>query len=60
MNKPTYYLWTHDFESKEDMLIAKERYTNLGFRVVTLHAGSDSQSIQEGIKSLIRNHIYDI
>lgn len=59
MNKPTYYLWTHDFESKEDMLIAKEKYTTLEFRVVTLNAGSDNQNIQDGIKALIRNHMHD-
>ena len=60
MHKPTYYLWAHEFESKEDMLIAKKGYTNLGFRVVTLHGGPDNQNIQDGIKALIKNHIHNI
>ncbi|MEG2428533.1 MAG: hypothetical protein RSB58_08900 [Clostridium sp.] len=59
MNKPTYYLWAHDFKTKEDMLTAKERFTSLGFRVVTLHGGTDDQNIQDGIKMLIKNHIHD-
>ncbi len=59
MGKPTYYLWYNNDSSPEEYLNTKERYTKLGFRVVTFKDGENHQDIQEGIRSVIKNHIAD-
>lgn len=57
MNKPTYYLWKADYATEEDFLRTKERYTNLGFRVVTYLDGDAKKDIHSGIKALIQHHL---
>ena len=59
INKPTYYLWRDHFSSQEDFDAAKERFTRIGFRVVTYLDGRPDKDIHIGIKALIRNHWED-
>lgn len=59
MKKPTYYLWRDDYSSLEEYTKMKEKYTRMGFRVVTFKDGPADRDIQEGIKALIKNHIAD-
>lgn len=57
MNKPTYYLWKADFQTEEEFIHTKEKYTDLGFRVVTYIDGNSSRDIHGGIRALIKNHL---
>lgn len=57
MNKPTYYLWKNDFSSQEEYEKAKEKYRNLGFRVVSYLDGQNDKNIHDGLKAVIKNHI---
>lgn len=57
MYKPTYYLWKTDFHTEEEFIDTKEKYTNLGFRVVTYLDGNSKKDIHNGIKALIQNHL---
>lgn len=57
MNKPTYYLWKNDFSSQEEYEKAKEKYRNLGFRVVSYLDGRNDKNIHDGLKAVIKNHI---
>lgn len=56
INKPTYYLWRDHFSTQEDFDTAKERFTRIGFRVVTYLDSQPSNDIHIGMKALIRNH----
>lgn len=56
MKKPTYYLWRNDFSTQEEYETAKERFEEIGFRVVTYLDGNQEQNIHAGIKALVRNH----
>lgn len=56
LKKPTYYLWKTDFHTEEEFNQTKEKYTNLGFRVVTYLDGNNQTDIHSGIKALIQNH----
>ncbi|WP_373249137.1 hypothetical protein [Mediterraneibacter gnavus] len=56
MSKPTYYLWQNDFSSQEECNLAKEKYTKLGFRVVTYLDGTENKNIHDGLKAVIKNH----
>lgn len=57
MKKPTYYLWKTDFHTEKEFNQTKEKYTNLGFRVVTYLDGNNQTDIHRGIKALIQNHL---
>lgn len=59
INKPTYYLWRDHFSTQEDFDAAKERFTRIGFRVVTYFDGQPNKDIHIGMKALIRNHWED-
>ena len=59
INKPTYYLWRDHFSTQEDFDAAKERFTRIGFRVVTYLDGQPNKDIHIGMKALIRNHWED-
>ena len=59
MKKPTYYLWRDDYATQEEYINEKKRYTRMGFRVVTFKGGQNNLDIQQGIKSVIKNHIVD-
>ncbi|MDO4338038.1 MAG: hypothetical protein Q4C91_08125 [Eubacteriales bacterium] len=59
MGKPTYYLWRNDFSTQEEFEAARERFTRIGFRVVTYFDGQQDQDIHTGIKTLIKNHWED-
>lgn len=56
MHKPTYYLWKTDFHTEDEFNQTKEKYRNLGFRVVTYLDGNNQKDIHSGIKALIQNH----
>ena len=56
MKKPTYYLWRNDFSTQEEYETEKERFSKIGFRVVTYFYGKQDQDIHAGIKDLVRNH----
>ena len=58
MSRPTYYLWKNDFPTREDFEAAKKLYCELGFRVVTYQDGQNQKDIHEGLKAIIKNHIY--
>ncbi|MEY8536174.1 hypothetical protein AALH30_22075 [Blautia pseudococcoides] len=57
MNKPTYRLWKTDFHTEEEFIQTKEKYMDLGFRVVTYLDGNSQKDIHNGIKALIQNHM---
>ena len=57
LRKPTYYIWRDNYSTQEEYEIAKERYTKMGFRVVTFKDGRNDYDIQEGIRAVIKNHI---
>lgn len=59
MNKPTYYLWKNDFSSQEEFETLKEKYRQLGFRVVTFLDGPEDKNIHDGLKAVIKNHSMD-
>ena len=59
MNKPTYYLWRNDFSTQEEYKTSKERFTRIGFRVVTYLDGKQDQDIHTGMKALVKNHWED-
>jgi len=59
LTKPTYYLLQDNYPSLKEYQNAKERYTRMGFRVVTFKGGQNNLDIQQGIKSVIKNHIVD-
>ncbi|MGL6201381.1 MAG: hypothetical protein ACRC3H_20865 [Lachnospiraceae bacterium] len=59
MEKPTYYLWKSSSQTLEEYESQKDMYTKLGFRVVTFQDGQADTDINDGLKSLIRNHIND-
>ena len=48
------------YTSSEDFEADKEKYTKIGFRVVTFADGQPDKNIHNGIKALIRNHIKEI
>jgi len=54
--KPTYYLWKADYQNEKKYLDAKEKYSNLGFRVVTFKDGLKENNIHQGLKAIIQNH----
>ena len=56
MRKPTYYLWRNDFSSEEEYNATKDKYRNLGFRVVTYQDGQSDKDIHVGLKAVIKNH----
>ncbi len=56
LKKTAYYLWSHP-DSQEEYERTKEQYTKMGFRVVTFKEGQDKESIREGIKLVIKNHM---
>ncbi|MCD8073633.1 MAG: hypothetical protein LUF27_01110 [Lachnospiraceae bacterium] len=56
MRKPTYYLWRSDFSSQQDFEAEREKYSRIGFRVVTFLDGPTDTDINTGIKALIKNH----
>ncbi|NBJ93916.1 hypothetical protein [Parablautia muri] len=56
MSKPTYYLWKNDFTSQEEFEAAKEKYQDMGFRVVTYLDGQSDQNIHNVLKAVIKNH----
>lgn len=56
MSKPTYYLWKNDFSTEEAFIKAKEKFTNLGFRVVTFNDRKKEKDLREGIRAVIQNH----
>ncbi len=56
MRKPTYYLWRSDFSSQQDFEAEWEKYSRIGFRVVTFLDGPTDTDINTGIKALIKNH----
>jgi hypothetical protein len=58
-NKPTYYLWRNAFSTQEDFEAAKERFTKIGFRVVTFLDGQQNRDIHTAMKALIKNHWED-
>ncbi len=60
LQKPTYYLWQTDYASLKALETDKEKYTKIGFRVVTFADGQADKNIHHGIKALIRNHIKEI
>lgn len=57
MNKPTYRLWKTDFQTEEEFIQEKKKYTSLGFRVVTYLDGNSHMDIHNGLKALIQNHM---
>lgn len=59
MRKPTYYLWHSDFSSQQEFEAERDKYTRIGFRVVTFLDGQPDADIHAGIKALIKNHWYD-
>ena len=59
MRKPTYYIWRDNYSTQEEYEITKERYTKMGFRVVTFKDGRNGCDIQEAIRAVIKNHIID-
>ena len=59
MRKPTHYIWRDNYSTQEEYEIAKERYTKMGFRVVTFKDGRNDNDIHEGIRAVIKNHIID-
>lgn len=60
MSKPTYYLWKNDFSSEKEYEIAKDKYRELGFRVVTYLDGQNDKNIHDGLKAVIKNHYGNI
>lgn len=56
MKKPNYYLWRSDFSTQEEYEAEKERFSKIGFRVVTYLDGKPDQDIHTGIKALVKNH----
>ncbi len=56
MHKTTYYLWRNDFSSQEEFETAKEKYRELGFRVVTYLDGKANTNIHDGLKAMLQNH----
>ncbi|MCC8137897.1 MAG: hypothetical protein LIO76_07510 [Clostridiales bacterium] len=56
MRKPTYYLWRSDFSSQQDFKAEREKYSRIGFRVVTFLDGPTDADINTGIKALVKNH----
>lgn len=59
MSKPTYYLWQKDYSTTEEYESAKERFSKLGFRVVTYLDGPDTKNVDKGMKQLIKNHFQE-
>lgn len=59
MRRPTYYIWRDSYFTQEEYEVTKERYTRMGFRVVTFKDGRNDNDIQEGIRAVIRNHIFE-
>ena len=60
MSKPTYYLWRNDFSSEKEYETAKDKYRELGFRVVTYLDGQNDKNIHDGLKAVIKNHYGNI
>ncbi|WP_418462581.1 hypothetical protein [Frisingicoccus sp.] len=60
MRKPTYYLWRNDFSTQEEFEEVKEKYRNFGFRVVSYFDGRDKNSIHDGLKAIIKNHLKEV
>ena len=60
MSKPTYYLWKTDFSSEKEYETAKDKYRELGFRVVTYLDGQNDKNIHDGLKAVIKNHYGNI
>lgn len=56
IKKPTYYLWRNDFSTQEEYEAEKERFSKIGFRVVTYLDGKSDHDIHTGIKALVKNH----
>lgn len=56
LRKLTYYLWRSDFSSQQDFEAEREKYSGIGFRVVTFLDGPTDADINIGIKALIKNH----
>lgn len=59
MRKPTYYIWCSAATPPEEIARQKNLYAELGFRVVTFFDGDIHKDINDGLKALIKNHIYD-
>ena len=59
MKKPTYYLWKNNFSSQEEYEKTKEKYRNLGFRVVTYLDGKNDNNIHDGLKAVIKHHFHE-
>ena len=59
MKKSTYYLWRNDFPTLAEYEADKERFTRIGFRVVTYLDGQQDQDIHTGMKALVKNHWED-
>ena len=57
MKKPTYYLWRNDFSTQEEYEAEKERFSKIGFRVVTYLDGKSDQDIHTGIKAVSYTHL---
>jgi len=57
-SKPTYYLWKTEDISFEELDEQKKYWMSLGFRVVTFLDGNDNKDIHEGLKAVIKNHLY--
>ena len=56
MEIPTYYLWKDAAMSDDDLDAQKKYYQTLGFRVATFQDGDATQDINEGLKTIIKNH----
>jgi len=57
LGKPTYYLWRDMYSSREEYENTKDKYTRMGFRVVTFQEGQSSHDLPEGIRAVIKNHM---
>ena len=45
-----------DFSTQEEYEAEKERFSKIGFRVVTYLDGKSDHDIHTGIKALVKNH----
>ena len=57
MRKPTYYLWRTQEISQETYEAEKERYVQMGFRVVTFQNGKNHIHTQNEIQKCTKKNI---
>lgn len=56
MKQPAYYLWESSYSTHGEYEKAKDKYTKLGYRVVTFQDSQKEHDIYHGLKAIIARH----